>query len=146
MRHRVYYLLPDLDSARKAMDELLLSRIEARHIRFMTNGKRMPDDMPEATVFQKTDIIHGAGLGMIAGGLLGMALGAAIVLYFDVGQAGMQAAVVVIATLCGLLFGGWAASLAAAAIPNTRFAPSTPSWSRDGSCCWRTCRRAASPR
>jgi hypothetical protein len=28
MRHRLYYLLPDIDSARRALDDMLLSRIE----------------------------------------------------------------------------------------------------------------------
>lgn len=120
MRHRVYYLLPDIDSARQAMDELLLSRIEARHIHFLTDGRQLPPETPEATIFQKTDIVHGAGLGMIAGGLLGLALGAVLVFYFEFGSASVQAAVVSIAALCGVLFGAWAASMAAAAIPNTQ--------------------------
>jgi len=49
MRHRVYYLLPDIDSTRQAMDELLLSRIEARPIHFLQVTeieKRLADRFP----------------------------------------------------------------------------------------------------
>lgn len=122
MRHRIYYLLPNLDSARKVLDDLLLSRIELRHIHFLSSGQQLPPDMPEANILQKTDIVHGAGSGMIAGGLLGLGLGAVIVYYFGFPEPGTQATVVVIAALVGVLFGGWAASLVAAALPNTRLA------------------------
>jgi hypothetical protein len=116
MRHRLYYLLPDVTSARRAMDEMLLNRIEARHVRFLANCN-LPDDLPEAGFLFKTDIIRGAEAGMMIGALLGILLGAVVIFYFDTDA---HAAVMTAATLCGLLFGGWASSLAAAAVPNTR--------------------------
>lgn len=120
MRHRIYYLLPNLDSARKVLDDLLLARIELRHIHFLTTKLQLPPDMPEANVLQKSDIVHGAGSGMIAGGLLGLGLGAVIVFYFGFEDASTEALVVVIAAVAGVLFGAWAASLVAAALPNSR--------------------------
>jgi hypothetical protein len=47
-------------SARAAMNELLLARIEARHIRFMTAGPTLPSDSPENSLIQRTDIVRGA--------------------------------------------------------------------------------------
>ena len=32
MRRRMYYVMPDIASARRIMDDLLLARIEERHI------------------------------------------------------------------------------------------------------------------
>ena len=40
MRRRLYYLLPDAGSARKIMDDLLLARIEERHIHFLAGQAR----------------------------------------------------------------------------------------------------------
>jgi hypothetical protein len=120
MRHRLYYLLPDTDSARRTLDDMLLSRIEQRHIHFLTGGQPLPPDLPEANFFQKTDVVHGAGSGMIVGAILGMAVGVVVVFYFDLSAKSSEAALVLLTTLCGLLFGGWAASMAAAAIPNSR--------------------------
>ena len=35
MRRRIYWLLPDLGSARRAMDDLLLARVDEGHIHFV---------------------------------------------------------------------------------------------------------------
>src|SRR5579885_3248105 len=35
MRRRLYFVLPDLDSARRTADDLLLARIEHRHMYFL---------------------------------------------------------------------------------------------------------------
>jgi hypothetical protein len=119
MRHRLYYLLPDIESARRTRDDMLLNLIEIRHMHFMTGGAELPEDLPEANVLQKTDLVRGAEAGMLVGAALGMALGAFIVSYFDIVS---KPAVVIAATLAGLLFGAWAASMAAAALPNSRLA------------------------
>jgi hypothetical protein len=116
MRHRLLYLLPDIESARRALDDLLLNRIEQRHIHFLA-GQTMPDDMPEANFLQKTDVVHGAESGMIVGGILGFILGFVLVYYFDIASGALA---VTAAGLVGVLFGGWAASMVAAAIPNSR--------------------------
>ncbi len=117
MRHRLYYLLPDIESARRTFDDLLLNRIEQRHIRFLTSGASLPEDLPEAGFLHKTDVVHGAGAGMLVGAVLGTALGFLLVYYFSLAS---QAAVVLAMTLSGLLFGGWAASMVAAALPNSQ--------------------------
>jgi hypothetical protein len=123
MRHRLYYLLPDIESARRTLDDMLLSRIEVRRVHFMSGHGQLPDDLPEATVLHKTDIVHGAQAGMLVGAVLGMIAAGAIVSYFDpVSKATLAVAI----TLCGVLFGGWAASMVAAALPNSRLASFYP--------------------
>ena len=118
MLHRLYYLLPDINSARSTLDELLLARIEERHIRFMTDGRPVPDDLPEASLFHKTDMLHGAAFGMLFGAGLGIGLAFLIVSYLELNNAGPL--MFLGCTLVGILFGGWAASLVGAAIPNSQ--------------------------
>ena len=120
MRHRLYYLLPDIDSARQALDEMLLRRIEVRHLHFMSTTSELPGDLPEASFLHKTDVVHGGENGMIMGAGLGLALGVLIVFYFPMADNSAKAGIVLLASLVGVLFGGWAASMVAAAIPNTR--------------------------
>jgi hypothetical protein len=120
MRHRLYYLLPDIDSARQALDEMLLRRIEVRHLHFMSTTSELPRDLPEASFLHKTDVVHGGENGMLIGAGLGLALGALIVFYFPMADNSAKAGIVLLASLVGVLFGGWAASMVAAAIPNTR--------------------------
>lgn len=118
MRHRLYYLLPDINSARSTLNELLLARIEERHIRFMTDGRPVPDDLPEAGLLHKTDALHGAAFGMLCGAGLGIGLAFLIVSYLELKDA--SALLFLGCTLIGILFGGWAASLVGAAIPNSQ--------------------------
>ena len=120
MRHRLYYLLPDVESARRTFDDMLLSRIEQRHMHFIAGPTPLPPDMPEANFLQKTDVVHGAKSGMIAGALLGIALGVVAVFYFDMTTQSIGAALVLFMTASGLLFGAWAASMVAAALPNSQ--------------------------
>lgn len=120
MRHRLYYLLPDVDSARKTFDDMLLARIDQSHVHFLSTGAPLPPDMPEATFLQRTDVVRGAKNGMLGGAALGILLGAVIVLYFDLTSEPAGALLVVAMTLIGVLFGGWAASMVAAAFPNSR--------------------------
>lgn len=118
MRHRLYYVLPDIESARRTFDDLLLSRIEQRHIHFLGGGGMgIPDDLPEANLLHKTDVVHGAEAGMLVGAAMGFLLGFVFVYYYALAS---EALVVLATTAAGLLFGAWAASMVAAAIPNSR--------------------------
>lgn len=125
MRHRLYYFLPDMDSARRSFDNMLLSRIEQRHVRFLSSTAAVPPDLPEAGFLLKTDVLHGAATGMVFGAVLGIALGAILIAYADLGQS-----TILLTTLMGILFGAWASSLAAAALPNSRLKEFMPELER----------------
>jgi hypothetical protein len=119
MRRRLYFLLPDLASARQTVDDLLLARIEAGHIHVL--GRRGMDlgDLPEASVFQKTDLVHGAQTGALLGFALG-AFGGALLIVFPPGGASLQLVTVLISSLLGAVFGLWVASLVGASVPNSK--------------------------
>lgn len=119
MRRRLYFMLPDSNSARQMLDEMLLARIEVRHIHFLARRGTLPPELPEATVLQKTDIVHGAQLGGVIGGVAGT-LGGLLVILFPPAGVSLQLVTVLIAALLGSLFGAWASSMAASAMPNSR--------------------------
>ena len=77
MRRRLYFLLPDLPSARKTMDDLLLARIEESHIHFLARPGMPMDGLNECSALQATDLVHGAQTGLVTGALLGCAIGGA---------------------------------------------------------------------
>ena len=118
MRRRLYFLLPDLGSARKTADDLLLARIEDRHMHFLARRGTELGELNEASYLQKTDLAHGAGLGLAIGGAAGLLLGGAIVFFPPVGEP--QAGTVLVTTVVAALLGAWMASMAAAAVPNSR--------------------------
>jgi len=119
MRRRLYYLLPDLPSARKTMDDLLLARIEERHIHFLAKRGTPMDGLHEANILQKSDIVHGAQRGVLIGAALGCALGI-VLTYLVVTDPKWQVGAILLATAFGAGFGGWTSSLVGAAIPNSR--------------------------
>jgi hypothetical protein len=121
MRRRLYFILPDIGSARKMFEEMLLARIEERRMHFLARRGILPADLPEANLMQKTDVIHGAHVGVAIGGVAG-ALGGMLVVLFPPSGLTLQLAVVLVAALLGAFFGAWAASLAGTALPNSQLA------------------------
>ena len=119
MRRRLYFLLPDVASARQTANDLLLARVEDRNMRFLAKRGTDLGELHEASYVQKTDLMHGAGTGLILGGGLGLLLGLVIVTYPPQGT-NPQLIVVLVAALIGAVLGAWISSMVAAAVPNSR--------------------------
>src|SRR5688572_23222602 len=119
MRRRLYFVLPDVASARSMLNEMLLARIECRHIHFLSKRDSLPDDLPQATVLQKTDIVHGAQMGIAIGAIVGAVAGGVLVMFPPTGVSLKLFTVLTIA-LGGALFGAWASSMVASSVPNSR--------------------------
>ena len=119
MRRRLYFLLPDVESARRAADDLLLARVEDRHMHFLARRGTDLAELHEAGYLIKTDFVHGAGVGLGLGALGGAALGAALVFYPIEGTDPHPLAFF-IAVLVGALIGTWVASMVGASVPNSK--------------------------
>ena len=121
MRRRIYYMLPNIPNARALLDELLLKRIEVRYMHFMAREGTLPADMPDASFLQKTDLVHGAQMGMVVGGGAGLIAGVLMVMFPPEGLS-LQTMAILVAGLGGAVFGAWASGMNAAAVPNSRLA------------------------
>ena len=119
MRRRLYFMLPDIPSARALLDELLLKRIEERHMHFMAREGTLPSDMPDANFLHKTDLVHGAQMGLMVGGGAGLIAGVLLVMFPPEGLT-LQTFAILVAGLGGAVFGAWASGMNAAAVPNSR--------------------------
>jgi len=119
MRRRLYFLLPNLGSARNVVEGLLLARIETRYIHVLAKRGVDLGDLPMASVFQKTDVVHGAQIGALIGAGLG-ALTGLLLVAFPPGTLTFELVTILVLALVGAVFGLWVASLAGAAVPNTR--------------------------
>jgi hypothetical protein len=124
MRRRLYFVLPDLGSAIRTANDLLLARVEDRHMHFLGRRGMSLGELHEASFLQKSDFRHalfvGSVLGAVGGLLVAMffkvAIGSVGGFEFDVGT-------VLLATLIGAAFGGWAATLIGISTPNHRLRP-----------------------
>ena len=119
MRRRLYFLLPDVESARRTADDLLLARVEDRHMHFLARRGTDLAELHEAGYLIKTDFVHGAGVGLGLGALGGALLGAALVFYPIEGTDPHPLAFF-IAVLVGAVIGTWVASMVGASVPNSR--------------------------
>jgi len=119
MRRRLYFVLPDVECARAMLNDLLLARIECKHIHFLSRRDSLPEDLPQASVLQKTDIVHGAQMGIVIGGVVGATAGALLV-FFPPEGATLALMTVLAVAIGGALFGAWASSMVASSVPNTR--------------------------
>jgi hypothetical protein len=72
---RLYFLLPDLDVTHAVVDELLLARIEERHIHVIAKEGTQLKDLPEASLIQKSDFVPAVERGVAMGGATGIAAG-----------------------------------------------------------------------
>lgn len=120
MRRRMYFVLPDVAAAEQTTNDLLLARIEERHIHCLGRRGTPMGKLHEANVFQKTDLAHGTQLGLFIGGACGGLLGIAMVFIPMAGQTTLPMASIPIGVIGGAVFGAWASSLIASSTPNSR--------------------------
>ena len=119
MRLRMYVTLPDVQSARRLANDLLLARIEDRHMHFLARRGTDLGELHEASYLQKSDTSHAAIVGMLIGGALGAILGA-IIVNFPPGAMTVEIGAVLITTIVGSGLGMWISSMVGLSVPNSR--------------------------
>lgn len=118
MIKRHYYLLPNIRSTQAIVDELLVARIDAKHIHVMARDGTELGDLPEASLLQKSDIVHGVETGLVIGGISGLLAGLVAIYALDLSSA--TGVVVLGCTIFGAVVGTWSAAMIGASTRNTR--------------------------
>jgi len=72
---RLYFLVPDAETGKKVVDELLLAHIEWKHIHVIAKRGTPLQDLPEASFWQKSDVIPAMLRAIPAGGATGLLCG-----------------------------------------------------------------------
>ncbi|MBN3787820.1 DUF1269 domain-containing protein [Burkholderia sp. Ac-20353] len=116
---RVYFLLPTPQCAQSVVTELLVQRVEWRHIHVIANHSVMRDGLPEATLAQRSDLLPSLARGTAVGCATGM-LVALIALVFPPAGLPIAGGAFVTITLSGAGFGAWAASMIGVDVPSSR--------------------------
>jgi hypothetical protein len=119
---RLYFLLPDLDTAIRISDQLPLEGIEPRHVRFLGRRGISLGKLREAGLFYKTDLERGARFGILLGGSAGLLVGSWLFLVQPEGIS-FGPLTILLGTLLGALLCTWHATLVAVSAPNARLRP-----------------------
>jgi len=116
---RIYFLAPSVASTRAIVNDLLLARIEERHIHVLAKEGTPLEDLPEAKLAQASDLIPSLERGAAAGGLTGLLAGLVAVTFPPAGLALGGGALLGIALL-GTGFGAWMSAMVGGGIPSSR--------------------------
>ena len=120
MRRRIYWLLPDLASARRTMDDLLLARISEPHIHFVAGEGADMSGLHSANLLQTSDVVRSAQAGLVIGGAAGAVLGAVAALFFPIIGDTPEWGMIAVLSIFGAGFGAWSSSMIGIATPNNR--------------------------
>lgn len=128
MRRRLYFLLPTVESARQIVNELLLARIDESHIHVLARDDIPLDDLPQATLLQRSDLVHGVEVGLIVGGITGAVAGVIASLLPATGV--MTGGVILVCAIAGSVIGAWASGMISTDVRNTRLRNFEPALAR----------------
>jgi len=116
---RIYFLVPSIEAARSIVHDVQREGIEEKHIHVVAKEGTALEDLPEATLIQKSDLIPSIERGVAAGGLVGLLAGMAAVTFPPAGLVLGGGALLGI-TVFGAGFGAWMSSMVGISIPSGR--------------------------
>ena len=116
---RLYFLVPDPAIAKAIVDDLLRARITWHHIHVLANHSVALEALPEASLLQRSDVVHALERGVALGGATGAFLGL-VALAFPPAGLTIAGGAVVAMTLAGAGFGAWTAAMIGVDEPNAR--------------------------
>jgi hypothetical protein len=116
---RLYFMLPDIVTAKTVVDELLLKRIDDHHIHVVAKEGVELGDLPEASLLQKSDFIPALERGLALGGITGALAGIAAVTFPPAGLV-LGGGAILGTSLAGAGMGAWMSGMIGVDVPNTQ--------------------------
>ena len=126
MRKRIYWLLPDLASAQRTMNDLLLARIAEQHIHFVAKEGADMTGLNAANLLQTSDVIRAAQAGLVIGGGAGGVAGVLAAVFFPIVGDQPQWGIAAVLAMAGAAIGAWASSMIGVSTPSNRLARFQP--------------------
>ncbi len=120
MRRRIYWLLPDLASAVRTENDLLLARIAWQHIHFVGREDADMTGLHAANVLQTSDVIRSAQAGLVIGGASGAVVGVLVALFFPIIGPAPDWGTAAVLSILGGAIGAWASSMIGISTPSSR--------------------------
>jgi len=117
---RLYFLAPHLNSAKAIFRDLLLARIDDHHVHVVSKDEEqlVKEDLPVATLFEKTDLVPAFERGLILGFACGLVISLIGVFLTPFGiQLGGGSILAI--TLAGAALGAWASSMIGISMHNS---------------------------
>ena len=110
MSRRLYFLVPDIDTAHTVVDQLKQNEVAEDDMSVVARDSVQTSDLPQADVTETSDLVGSAERGAAAGGVTGVVAGGAAVAFPPAGLA-IGGGLVAATGLAGAGFGAWASSM-----------------------------------
>lgn len=116
---RIYFLVPDVPLAKRIVDELLLARIGERHLHVLAKRGTPLEDLPEASLLQKSDFVPAVQRGLALGGAAGILAGL-VAVALPATPLVIAGGVLLATSLAGAGVGAWLGGMVGMNVGNTR--------------------------
>lgn len=116
---REYFLVPNIETAREIVKELLLSHVAEKHIHLIARDDIPMEDLPEASLMQKSDFIPALEKGLVGGAYTGLAAGLIVAAFPPAGLVLGGGAILALIG-AGATVGGMMSALVGVGLPSHR--------------------------
>ena len=116
---RLYFLMPDITLTHSLVNELLLSHVEEHHIHVIAKEGTPMEELPEASLIQKSDFIPAIERGIALGAVTGVMTGLVAMTFPPAGLVIGGGALFAVAA-AGAGVGGWLSTMVGVSVPSTR--------------------------
>ena len=115
---RIYFLVPDKDLTHQIVSEVEIAGIKEQHIHVIAGEGVQLEDLPEATLMQKSDFLPALERGVPLGAATGLLAG--LVAMAIPGGLTIGGGAILACMAAGAGVGSWMGSMVALDIPNSR--------------------------
>ncbi len=116
---RIYFLAPDIAVTKRVVDDLILARIDEKNIHVIAKRNTPLEDLPEATLLQKSDFVPAVEQGLAVGGSTGMLAGL-IAIMLPPASTVIAGGILLATTVVGASVGAWVSGMVGMSIGNRR--------------------------
>lgn len=120
MKKRIYWLIPDLASARHTVGDLQRAGVDARHLHLAAREGTDLRGLHEASAWQTSDLAHAVQTGLLIGAVLGMATAALAARFLSLDDGLSSWAMAGMLAALGAALGAWSSSMVGISIPSPR--------------------------
>jgi hypothetical protein len=114
----MYFLVPNVEITEEIVSDVMALNIEEKDIHVIAKDSVPLEDLPEASMLQKSDFLPSLRKGATIGGATGLLAGLAAV-SFPVSGVVLGGGAVLLATVAGTSLGAWGASMIGISAPNS---------------------------
>lgn len=116
---RIYFVVPSSEVARAIVNELLVARVEEKHMHIVAKRGTDLHELPEASMLQKSDFVPAVQRGLALGGAVGTLAGL-VGIAVAPGAAVIAGGAILASSLAGAGVGAWLSGMVGLSIGNTR--------------------------